>query len=73
MNEITRRLLGKVNVEARQLMSFAIDVPLAAGCRHVAANEMPPPSIEGLIAKTDAALIALARKRGRDSIPRSSK
>jgi hypothetical protein len=49
-----------------QLTTFAmIDVPLAAVRRHVASNEMPPRSVEDLIARTYAALIAPARRCGR--------
>jgi hypothetical protein len=33
--------------------------------RHVAVNELPPPSVEDLIARTYAALIAPARRRAR--------
>src|SRR5262249_107945 len=38
--------------------------PLAAVRRHVAVNELPPRSVEDLIARTYAALIAPARRRG---------
>ena len=66
MNDIVRRLFGRVGPETFQLAYFAmIDVPLAAVRRHVANNEMPPRSVEDLIARTYAALIAPARRRGR--------
>jgi len=52
------------------LANFAmIDVPLAAVRRYVAINEMPPRSVEDLIARTYAALIAPARRRGRERKP----
>ena len=64
MNEIARRLFGRVSAEALRLVNFAIiDVPLAAVRRHVAVNELPPRSLEDLIARTYAALIAPARRR----------
>ena len=66
MSDIVRRLFGRVGPETFQLAYFAmIDVPLAAVRRHVANNEMPPRSVEDLIARTYAALIAPARRRGR--------
>jgi len=53
-----------------QLAYFAmIDVPLAAVRRHVANNEMPPRSIEDLIARTYAALISRPRGKGRARNP----
>lgn len=70
MNDITRRLFGRVSREALQLANFAmIEVPLAAVRRYVAINEMPPRSVEDLIARTYAALIAPARRRGRERKP----
>ena len=66
INDIARRLFGRVDPEALQLTTFAmIDVPLAAVRRHVEKNEMPPRSVEDLIARTYAALIAPARSHGR--------
>jgi AcrR family transcriptional regulator len=63
INDIARRLFGRVDPETLQLTAFAmIDVPLAAVRRHVANNEMPPRSVEDLIARTYAALIAPARR-----------
>src|SRR5262245_24800318 len=63
MNEIARRLFGRVSAEALRLVNFAIiDVPFAAVRRHVAVNELPPRSLEELIARTYAALIAPARR-----------
>jgi AcrR family transcriptional regulator len=65
INDISRKLFGRVSAEALQLANFAmIDVPLAAVRRHVANNEMPPRSVEDLIAKTYAVLIAPARQHG---------
>ena len=65
MSNIVRRLFRRVAPETLQLAYFAmIDVPLAAVRRHVENDEMPPPSVEDLIAKTYAALIAPARRRG---------
>ena len=66
MDEIARRLFGPVSAETLRLVNFAvIDVPLAAVRRHVAVNELPPASVEDLIARTYAALIAPARRRAR--------
>jgi AcrR family transcriptional regulator len=69
LNKIARELFGRVGAETFQLVYFAIiDVPLAAVRRHVANNEMPPPSVEDLIARTYTALIAahpLARARNK--------
>jgi AcrR family transcriptional regulator len=75
MTDITRRLFGRASAEALQLANFAmIDIPLAAVRRHVASNEMPPRSVEDLIATTYAALIVPARGHGRRTkpAPRSS-
>lgn len=64
VKDITRRLFGRTSAEALRLANFAmIDVPFAAVRRHVAANELPPNSIEPLIATTYAALIRPARRR----------
>jgi len=64
MSNIVRRLFRRVGPETLQLAYFAmIDVPLAAVRRHVENDEMPPLSVEDLIAKTYAALIAPARGR----------
>jgi AcrR family transcriptional regulator len=66
INEIAHRLFGPVSAETLRLVNFAIiDVPLAAVRRHVAVNELPPPSVEDLISRTYAALIAPARRRTR--------
>jgi AcrR family transcriptional regulator len=66
INDIAHRLFGQIDPETLQLATFAmIDVPLAAVRRHVANNEMPPRSVEDLIARTYAALIAPARRYGR--------
>jgi AcrR family transcriptional regulator len=71
INDIARRLFGRVDLEALQLITFAtIDVPLAAVRRHVANNEMPPTSVEDLIVKTFAALIGPSRGRGGRKKPR---
>jgi AcrR family transcriptional regulator len=65
MSNIVRRLFHRVGPETLQLAYFAmIDVPLAAVRRHVENNEMPPPSVEDLIAKAYAALITPVRRRG---------
>jgi AcrR family transcriptional regulator len=70
INDIARKLFGRVSAEALRLAYFAmIDVPLAAVLRHVANNEMPPRSVEDLIARTYAALIAPARRHGRGTKP----
>lgn len=71
INDIARRLFGRVDLEALQLITFAtIDVPLAAVRRHVANNEMPPTSVEDLIVKTFAVLIGPSRGRGGRKKPR---
>jgi AcrR family transcriptional regulator len=75
INEIAHRLFGPVSAETLRLVNFAIiDVPLAAVRRHVAVNELPPPSVEDLISRTYAALIAPARRRtrGKKSAQRST-
>jgi AcrR family transcriptional regulator len=73
INDIVRRLFGRAGPETIQLAYFAmIDVPLAAVRRHVANNEMPPQSVEDLIARTYASLIAPARRRGRAAKPRAA-
>ena len=73
MNEIARRLFGPVSAETLRLVNFAvIDVPLAAVRRHVAVNELPPASVEDLIARTYAALIAPARRRPLKSVQRGT-
>src|SRR5262245_42218335 len=47
INEIARRLFGRVSADALRLVNFAIlDVPFAAVRRHVAVNELPPRSVE---------------------------
>lgn len=70
MNDIARRLFGRASPEALQLANFAmIDVPLGAVRRHVENNEMPPPSVEDLIARTYGALIAAALKPARARKP----
>src|SRR5215467_81807 len=70
MNDIVRRLFGRVGPETFQLAYFAmIDIPFAAVRRHVANNEMPPRSVEDLIARTYTALIAPVRRRGRAPKP----
>ena len=74
LNDIARGLFGRPSAAAFQLAYFAIiDVPLAAV--RVANNEMPPRSVEDLIARTYAALIAPAGGPGRGTKPtrRSSK
>jgi AcrR family transcriptional regulator len=59
MKGITRRLFGRVSAVALRLATFAIlDVPFAATRRHVAANEVPPTYVDGLIEKAYLALIA---------------
>jgi AcrR family transcriptional regulator len=57
-----RRLFARASMEAVRLTTFAVlDVPFAAVHRHVAANEIPPPYVDELIAKSYHALIAPAR------------
>jgi AcrR family transcriptional regulator len=74
MNDITRRLFGKAGTDALRLTYFAmIDVPFAAVRRHVAANELPPRSVEQLIATAYAALIQPSRDRSRPEKPYRSK
>jgi AcrR family transcriptional regulator len=71
IGDIARRLFGRADPEALQLITFAIiDVPLAAVRRHVANNELPPPSIDDLIVRTYAALIRPSRGRGGREKPR---
>ena len=70
MKDIARRLFARANAEALRLAYFAIlDVPFAAVHRHVAANVMPPPHVDDLIAKACLALITPApvskRRSGR--------
>jgi hypothetical protein len=49
------------------LANFTIlDVPFAAVRRHVAANEVPPPYIDDLVAKAYAALIKPESAGGRN-------
>jgi len=56
---ITRRLFARVSAEASRLATFAIlDVSFAATRRHIAANEVPPTYVDGLIEKAYLALIA---------------
>ncbi len=74
MKGIAKRLFGKINAEVLRLTSFAVlDVPFASVHRHVAANELPPPYVDELIARTWQALIAPARtasgKSGRKQDP----
>jgi len=66
MKNITRRLFGRANLKSSRLAHFAIlDVPFAAVRRHVAANEVPPPYVDDLVAKAYSALITPARSSGR--------
>ncbi len=68
MKGIARRLFGRANAEALRLAYFAIlDVPFAAVHRHVAANVMPPPHVDDLIAKAYLALIPPAKTSKRRS------
>jgi AcrR family transcriptional regulator len=67
MKDIAQRLFGRASAEALRLANFAIlDVPFAAVRRHVAANEMPPPYVDELVAKAYSALIAPASAGGCD-------
>jgi AcrR family transcriptional regulator len=67
MKDITRRLFGRASVESSRLANFTIlDVPFAAVRRHVAANEVPPPYIDDLVAKAYAALIKPESAGGRN-------
>jgi AcrR family transcriptional regulator len=62
MKGMARRLFARASAEMLRLTSFAIlDLPFAAVHRHVAANELPPPYVDDLIAKAYQALIAPAR------------
>lgn len=62
MKGMARRLFPRASAEAVRLTTFAVlDVPFAAVRRHVAANEIPPPYVDELIAKAYQALIAPAR------------
>jgi hypothetical protein len=71
---IAPRLFGLVSAETLRLVNFAVIDVLAAVRRHVAVNELPPPSVEDLIARTYAALIAPARRRprGKKSVQRGT-
>lgn len=61
INNITRRLFGRVAPKTLRLMTFAIlDVPFAAVHRHVANGATPPGYVDGLI---DQAYSALVRRR----------
>lgn len=74
MKDITRRLFGKAGSEALRLANFAmLDVPFAAVRRHVAANELPPASIEPLIQTAYVALIKPSRIEGHRQESRRSK
>jgi AcrR family transcriptional regulator len=65
MKGITRRLFPRTDAEALRLAYFAIlDVPFAAVHRHVAANVMPPPYIDDLIAKAYRAMITRRPRTG---------
>src|SRR5262249_1700 len=66
MSKIARRLFGRLSAEALRLVNFAIiDVALAAVGGDVGVNELPRRSVEDLIARTYAALIAPAHRRAR--------
>jgi AcrR family transcriptional regulator len=59
LNDITRRLFGRVSAEALHLAIFAIlDVSFAATRRHIAANEVPPAYVDDLVERAYSALIA---------------
>ena len=61
INDITRRLFGRVAPKTLRLTTFAIlDVPFAAVHRHVANGTTPPGYVDGLI---DQAYSALVRRR----------
>jgi AcrR family transcriptional regulator len=59
-----RRLFARASAEKLRLTTFAVlDLPFAAVHRHVAANELPPPYVDELIAEAYQALIAPARRK----------
>jgi AcrR family transcriptional regulator len=61
LNDITRRLFGRLTPKALRLATFAIlDVPFAAVHRHVAKNAMPANYVDELI---DSAYSALVRRQ----------
>lgn len=58
LEDITRRLFGRLTQPARRTASFAVlDVSFAAVRRHVGANETPPPQVDDLIRSAYEAVI----------------
>ena len=58
LDDITRRLFGRLTPSARRTASFAVlDLAFAAVRRYVGANEMPPTEIDELIATAYGAII----------------
>ncbi len=53
-----QRFFGSTTREAKRTAAFAfLDIPLAAVRRYVAANEMPPPQVDRMIAAAVAAIV----------------
>jgi AcrR family transcriptional regulator len=66
INDITRRLFGRVARKTLRLLTFAIlDVPFAAVHRHVANGAMPPGYVDGLIDSAYSALVPRRTPRAR--------
>jgi AcrR family transcriptional regulator len=58
MSDITRRLFARTTAEALRLATFAVlDISFAATHRHIAANEVPPTYVDGLVERAYLALI----------------
>lgn len=68
LRDITERLFGRVTTATLRAANFAIlDIPFGAVRRHVAANEPPPPVLDGLIETAYLAVVGAerrSRKRG---------
>src|SRR5262245_27622524 len=62
LEQITRRLFGRVSAATLQTATFAIlDIPFGVVRRHVAANEPPPPAVDRLIETACLAVIRAER------------
>lgn len=67
LDDITRRLFGRLTPSARTTASFAVlQVPYAAVRQHVVANESPPSLVDELIATAYEAVIARRRAEASD-------